>query len=130
MFKRLPLLLGAVLVLTSSVVAAQETGAAKAGVTGNWEISMQGPQGPMTRKAEFKQEGETLTGRVETRGGWADIKEGKVSGSDFSFVMEMTRGDQTFRQEYKGTLKEDGTIAGTITSPRGEMPWTGKRVTS
>ena len=129
MTKRLPLLLGALLAVTSSVVAAQEGGAAKAGVTGNWEISLQGPQGAMTRNAEFKQDGATLTGRIETRGGWADIKEGKVSGSDFSFVMEMTRGDQTFRQEYKGTLKEDGTIAGTITTPRGEMPWTAKRVT-
>lgn len=129
MTKRLPLLLGALIAFTSSVAIAQEAGAAKAGVTGNWEISLEGPQGVVTRKAEFKQEGETLTGRLEGRGGWVDIKEGKVAGSNISFVLEMTRGDQTFRQEYKGTLKDDGTIAGTITSPRGEMPWTAKRAT-
>ena len=129
MTKRLPMLLGALLVLTGSVAVAQEAGAAKAGVTGNWEISWEGPQGVMTRKAEFKQEGETLTGRLEGRGGWVDIKDGKVSGPNVSFVLEMTRGDQTFRQEFKGTLKDDGTIAGTLTSPRGEVTWTGKRVT-
>lgn len=129
MTRRLPLLLGALLALSTSVVAAQEAGAAKAGVTGSWELSWETPRGAMTMKAEFKQEGETLAGRIETRGGWQDIKEGKVAGADFSFVLEMTRGDQTFRQEFKGALKDDGTIAGTITTPRGEMPWTGKRVT-
>jgi hypothetical protein len=129
MTKRLPLLLGALIALTSSVAVAQEAGAAKAGVTGNWDLSWETPRGAMTMKAEFKQEGETLTGRLETRGGWQDVKDGKVSGSSFSFVLEMTRGDQTFRQEFKGTLKDDGTIAGTITTPRGESPFTGKRAT-
>jgi hypothetical protein len=130
MTKRLPLLLGALIALTSSVAAAQDAGAAKAGVTGNWEISWEGPQGVMTRKAEFKQEGETLTGRLEGRGGWTDIKDGKVKGSEVSFVLEMTRGEQTFRQEFKGTLKDDGTIVGTLASPRGEVTWTGTRVTT
>jgi len=129
MTKRLPLLLGALLALSTSVVAAQEAGAAKAGMTGTWELSWETPRGAMTMKAEFKQDGETLTGRIDRRGEWQDIKDGKVSGANFSFVLEMTRGDQTFRQEFKGTLKDDGTIAGSIATPRGETPWTGKRVT-
>jgi len=130
MMKRWPLLVGALLALTSSAAAAQATGAAKAGVTGNWELTWESPRGVTTMKAEFKQEGETLTGRLEGRGGWQDIKEGKVMGADVSFVLEMTRGENTFRQAFKGTLKDNDTIAGTLTSPRGdEISWTAKRVT-
>jgi phage head maturation protease len=81
----------------------------------------------MTATMELKQDGNALTGRVQTRGGWQEIKEGTVDGSSFSFVVELTRQDQTFAIRYSGTLQDDGTLKGTITTPRGENPWTGKR---
>jgi hypothetical protein len=130
MLKRIPLLLGVLVAGIGSLTHAQEAGAAKALMSGQWEVNWETPRGPMTMTMELKQDGEALTGKVETRGGWQDIKDGKVSGSDMSFVLEMVRGDQTFALAYKGTLQDDGTLQGTITTPRGERPWTAKRVES
>lgn len=128
MLKRIPLLLGLLVGGIGSLVQAQQADAAKAPMSGTWEISRETPRGPTTMKMELTQDGEALTGRVETRGGWQNIKDGKVSGSDLSFVLEMARGDQTFTLAYTGTLQEDGTLKGTLTTPRGESPWTAKRV--
>lgn len=97
-------------------------------VTGTWEMSWETPRGPMTITMELKQDGATLTGRVQTRGGWQEIKDGTIDGGSFSFTVEFTRQDRTFAMEYKGSLQDDGTLKGTLTTPRGESPWTAKRV--
>jgi hypothetical protein len=130
MFKRIPLVLSAFAAVILSIAQAQDTAAGQAAITGTWEMSWETPRGPMTMTLELKQDGSSLMGRVQTRGGWQEIKDGKVDGSSFSFVVEFTRQDQTFAMEYKGALQNDGTLKGTITTPRGENPWTGKRVES
>jgi ABC-type sugar transport system substrate-binding protein len=127
MFKRLPFVLCALTAVVVSLAQAQDTAANQPAITGTWEMSWDTPRGPMTATMELKQDGNALTGRVQTRGGWQEIKEGTVDGSSFSFVVELTRQDQTFAIRYSGTLQDDGTLKGTITTPRGENPWTGKR---
>ncbi len=128
MFKRLPFMLCTLAAVVVSLAQAQDTAADQAAITGTWEMSWDTPRGPMTMTMELKQDGDALTGRVQTRGGWQEIKDGKVDGSSFSFVVELTRQDRTFSMDYKGAIQDDGTLKGTIMTPRGESPWTGKRV--
>jgi hypothetical protein len=130
MFKRLPFMLCTLTAVVVSLVQAQDTAVDQAAITGTWEMSWDTPRGPMTMTMELQQDGDALTGRVQARGGWQEIKGGKVDGSSFSFVVELTRQDRTFSMEYKGALQDDGTLAGTITTPRGENPWTGQRIES
>lgn len=130
MIRRVSLFLGVLAVMAGSVAHAQEAGAAQAALSGTWEMSWETPRGPMTMTMELTQDGSSLTGRVQTRGGWQEIEDGKVDGSSFSFVVEFTRQDRTFSMEYTGALQDDGTLKGTLTTPRGENPWTAKRTAS
>jgi hypothetical protein len=128
MLQCIPLVLGALASVIASPVQGQDVAADQATIDGTWEMSWETPRGPMTMTMELQQDGKTLTGRVQTRGGWQEIEDGTVDGSSFAFVVELTRQDRTFALEYTGTLQGDGTLKGTITTPRGENPWTGKRV--
>jgi hypothetical protein len=128
MFKRMLLALCTFVAVLVSGTHAQDVAAEQSAITGTWEMSWDTPRGPMTMTMELEQDGAVLTGRVQTRGGWQEIKDGKVDGSTFSFVVELARQDRTFAMEYKGVLQADGTLQGTITTPRGENPWTAKRV--
>jgi hypothetical protein len=130
MFKRLPLVLCTFAAVIASLAQAQDTLADQAAITGTWETSWDTPRGSMTMTMELRQDGDALTGRVQARGGWQEIEDGKVDGSSFSFVIELSRQDRTFSMEYRGVLQDDGTLKGTITTPRGERPWTGNRVES
>jgi hypothetical protein len=116
------------LVLFAATAWSQEAKQTKAvDVTGTWEITSETPRGTMTRNVTFKQDGNTLTGSVETQGGSVPIQKGSVEGDKISFTVVMSRGDRNFEMTYTGTVDGD-TAKGTFQAPRGEVPWTGKRV--
>jgi hypothetical protein len=96
-------------------------------VSGNWQITSESPRGTMTRNVTFKQEGNKLTGSIETRDGSVPIQKGSVDGNKISFSVVMSRGGNNFEMTYTGTVDGD-TAKGTFQTPRGEVPWTGKRV--
>lgn len=58
-----------------------------ADVTGSWTSSMQSPDGSsMQITFTFKQDGDKLTGSVQTaQGGGMDITNGKIDGDHFTF---------------------------------------------
>ena len=100
-------------------------------VSGTWELTWETPRGPTTMALELRADGRTLTGRVETRAGWNDITDGTVDGSAVSFAVQITRGERSFRMQFDGKLTDDGTLEGTVNTPRGDaIPWTAKRKTS
>lgn len=74
--------------LTLSLVLASASPAlAATDVTGTWTAQMQGPNGDMTLTFHFKQDGDKLTGTVESSmGGDAfEISNGKIDGDKISF---------------------------------------------
>lgn len=100
----------AVAALSVTVVAA----AWAADASGKWNWKQRRGQNEVTQNAEFKQDGEKLTGFV--LGGpngdvKTEIKEGTVKGSDVSFVVERERNGQTFKMTFKGKIDGD-TIKG------------------
>lgn len=116
------------LALFAATAWSQETKQTKAiDVTGTWEITSETPRGTMTRNVTFKQEGDELTGSIETRSGSVPIQNGSIDGNKISFTVVFSRGGNNFEMNYVGTVDGD-TAKGTFQTPRGEVPWTGKRV--
>ena len=127
--RRAPVLaaLAAVVAFAAPVVAQSAPN-----LTGTWEITSEGPRGARTQTFMLKQDGAALTGSTEMRGRGGEggttvqIKDGKVDGNSFTFTIEMSMGERTFSQTYKGTVTGDA-MEGTITTQRGDTPFKGAR---
>lgn len=95
--------LAAFLILAATAFAAD--------VTGKWTTEFDTQIGPQKYTFEFKVEGTKLTGSA--KGGPVDhaaeteIKEGKVTGDDISFVEMFKYQDNEIRIEYKGKVSGD-----------------------
>lgn len=108
------------LVLAFVVTHAVPTSAfAATDATGTWTTQMQGPNGDMTLTFHFKQDGDKLTGSVETPMGGdpVQISNGKIDGDKITF-------DTSFNGM---TINHVGTISGdeiklSAKSDDGQMP--------
>jgi hypothetical protein len=129
--RRFATLTGAALALLIAAGApAQQKEQEKAvDVSGVWELTSQTPRGTVTRKLTLKQDGESLTGNLESPMGTVAIQDGSVKGKQISFKVLRTRGERSREITYSGTVEGD-TVRGTIKSPRGDIEWTAKRVES
>lgn len=125
-----PFALCAVLFLAlggASMLAAQESAeqaapaasAAAPDVTGTWSGDMQGPNGDMTISFHFKQDGDKLTGTVDSPMGGdpIDIQNGKIDGTKISW-----------ETSFNGmTIQHEGTVDGdemkiNVKSSDGQFP--------
>jgi len=109
------------------MIAVPARGQQTVGVAGKWETTRETPRGTMTSTFTFNVDGNKLTGTVGSQRGDTEISEGTVEGNKISFKVVMTMGDNSFEMSYSGTVEGD-TITGTMETPRGEVPWTAKRV--
>jgi len=75
------------LVLAFAITSAAPAAFAATDATGTWTAQLQGPNGDMTLTFHFKQDGDKLTGTVEsTMGGDPfEISNGKVDGDKITF---------------------------------------------
>lgn len=82
-----------------------------ADVAGQWKSEFTSPIGPLKYIYDLKADGDKLTGKAirELAGQKTEteIKEGKVSGNEVSFVEPLKVNDQDVRIEYKGKLEGD-----------------------
>jgi len=93
--------------------------ASAADVTGKWMAQVPGRNGNQDVTFNLKQAGSDLTGSVTTPAGDQQISEGKVSGSDITFVVSFEARGNTIKQEYKGTMTSDSEIKFTRSGGRG-----------
>src|SRR5262245_57259179 len=64
-------------------------------VTGDWEVTINSPQGVFPVKASFKQEGEKLTGAMKRESAGAGLTlDGSVKGKDITFKYTVKFQDQ------------------------------------
>ena len=126
--KRAILLAGLFVLVFSVGLFAQ--GAAKdkkVDVTGTWELSMEGPDGPMTVTAVYKQEGEKLTGTQASPMGGEDKLEGTVKDNVIQYTIHVDMGGQQMAIPFTGKVDGD-TITGSMTlGEMGSMNFTAKR---
>ena len=99
-----------------------------ANVAGNWKLTIdfQGQQLPVS--LELQQDGETVSGKLESMLGEGEIADGKVRGNKLSAVAKTQMQGQTLELAIIGTLEGD-ILTGTLTTPIVPMPlnFTGKR---
>jgi len=79
-----------------------------ADVSGKWTSEFDSPIGRQSYIYEFKVNGTTLTGTAtQSERGTTEIKEGKISGDDISFVELVTVEGNQLRIEHKGKVAGD-----------------------
>jgi len=97
-------------------------------VTGDWEMTVQSPQGERTMKISFVQTGESLEVKMEGFQGEEMKGTGKVKDNDieWTFTMNGPQGEMSITN--KGKVDGD-TMKGTVSlGEMGDMEWTAKRV--
>ena len=73
-----------------------------ADVSGKWTAEFDSPIGRQSYVYQFKVDGTTLTGTAtQSERGTTEIKEGKISGDDISFVELVTAEGNELRIEHK-----------------------------
>jgi hypothetical protein len=115
-------------VLSTFLMAAGLVSAAAAApsVAGTWTLSVQGsPHGDMTLGLILKQDGTKITGTFNSPHGDMDVAGEFVKGE---LKIATTAGSDDDRIVFSAQLKEDGTLAGYVSSPMGDMKWTASRV--
>jgi imidazolonepropionase-like amidohydrolase len=107
--------------------AAAPPAAGAASLSGTWTIiSSLGPQ-QITSTLTLQQQGERLTGRLENeRFGTSEISDGSATGNGFRFSTTANIGGQSISLAYEGTASGNQ-MTGTVTTPRGSIPFTGTR---
>lgn len=110
----------AILALTTGGHAAAGT------VTGTWTMAVEGgPHGNATMGLVLKQDGTKVTGTFAS----GHAPDEAVSGELVDGVLKIeTGGSSDARIIFNAKLKDDGTLAGIISSPMGDMKWTAQRV--
>jgi len=100
--------------------------AAAQDLSGKWDLTWEGRQGPQTVTMTFVQDGMNVTGTALMREEEMPLKNGMLHGDQLMFVIEFSMGERTMSQNFVATVTGD-TMTGNITTPRGENPFTGKR---
>lgn len=101
--------------------------AASRDLTGRWTLttSADGPHGAVSMEFELKQNGRKVAGRLVPPHGGEIALEGEFDAGTLSLSSSSGEG-----LTMKATLKSDGTLAGYLSSERGDMTWTATRVES
>jgi len=107
--------------------AAPPTAAGAASLSGTWTINSTLGAQQITSTLILQQQGERLTGRMENeRFGSSEISDGSANGNSFRFSTTANLGGQSISLTYEGTVSGNE-ITGTVTTPRGSLPFTGTR---
>jgi hypothetical protein len=102
------------------------TAAAAPSVTGTWTMNVTGgPHGDATMALTLEQKGTKVTGSFAS----GHSPEMAVSGEfvDGSLKIETAADKDGDQVTFTARLKDDGTLAGYISSPIGDMKWTATR---
>jgi len=110
--------------------AAQEPkkdGQAAANVTGKWSLSIETPQGPMTVALVMKQDGTKVTGTLAGPQGETAL-EGQFVDGTLTFGISFESPNGSMQLSFSAKLAADGSLAGVMSGPMGEIPWAAVRV--
>jgi imidazolonepropionase-like amidohydrolase len=98
-----------------------------ASLAGTWTLNTTLGAQEITSTLTLEQQGSRLSGRVETEGfGAGEITDGSVNGASFRFSTTGDFGGQTVSLTFEGTASGNR-MSGTVTTPRGALPFSGAR---
>jgi len=117
--------LAALLVIMLAVVI-PATAADNANVAGEWNFTVESPNGTGTPTVTFKQEGDTLTGTYKGRLGEVPLN-GTIKGNDIKFSIKVSIQGQDLQIDYAGAVDGDNMKGKVKFGEIGEGTFTGKR---
>jgi hypothetical protein len=98
---------------------------AQSSVAGPWELTINGPEGPITATATLKQDGENVTGSIETPQGVAEMK-GTYKGKALNMAFTIQGPNGAIDIKVNGEV--DGTsMKGVIDFGMGMADFTAKK---
>ena len=116
-----------VLVLIASGLAAQDKPAAKpADVAGTWDLSVTSPNGTGNRLLTLRQDGEKLTGEIESSVSTGKVV-GSVKGSTIALTATVTMDTGAFEIHYTGKVDGDKMSGDVDFGDYGRGTWSGVR---
>ncbi len=92
-------------------------------VTGTWELEIDSEAGTIRGTMTLTQDGARFRGSVQTEFGPARIRDGVVSGTEITFVVD---ADDEMTLDFTGTVDGDD-ARGTGSGPIGRLRWTATR---
>ncbi len=113
------------IVLAALMAFALSTAALAQSVTGAWDLAVQGPDGPVNATATLQQDGEKVTGEIESQAGKTTLT-GTMKGKTLSmaFTMQGPQGSM----DIKVTGEVDGaSMKGVIDFGMGMAEFTAKK---
>jgi hypothetical protein len=115
------------LIAATTGIPAQGENSRSDSVAGEWELVVRGPaaHGDLTATMELMQDGSKVTGTFGAHGRTHKIA-GQFDNRELSLETTDTPADHALTLTAK--LKEDGTLAGYLSSSMGDMQWTASRV--
>lgn len=95
------------------------------GVSGAWDLTVNGPEGPIAVTATFKQDGEKLTGAIETPQGKADFT-GTLKGKAMNISFSIAGPSGPLDVKVNGDV-DGSTMKGIVDFGMGMADFTGKK---
>ncbi|GEM_PF-262033 len=111
---------------TSAAAKAAPASAQSAGVTGDWELTINSPQGSSTAKASLKQDGEKLTGAFKSQRGELPIQ-GTIKGKEIKLTYTVKFQDQDLPITMTGQVDGDAMKGEADFGGFAQGDWSGKR---
>jgi hypothetical protein len=99
----------------------------KVAIDGKWNMSLDGPQGPMSIVMTLKLDGTKVTGMLNSQMGDTPL-EGQYADGVLNFGISFDGGGGAMQIAFAGKLTDENTLAGSLSGPMGDIPWTAARV--
>jgi len=99
----------------------------KVAIDGKWNMSLDGPQGPMSILMTLKLDGTKVTGTLNSQMGDTPL-EGQYAEGVLNFGISFDGGGGSMQIAFAGKLTDENTMAGSLSGPMGDIPWSAVRV--
>jgi hypothetical protein len=101
-------------------------------VSGDWDVTVNSPQGSNTTRVTFKQDGEKVSGVFRSQRGELPFEGGSLTGKDLKFTFTIETQGMQLPITLAGTMADDGaTMTGKADfGGFAEGDWTAKRTTA
>jgi imidazolonepropionase-like amidohydrolase len=94
-------------------------------IAGTWTLNIDIPGNPITVTAVLTQQGEKLSGTLQTPFGNSEISSGSISADGFTFKTTVNAG-QPIEVTFTGKVTGNQ-MSGVVNSPQGDAPFTGTK---
>jgi len=103
------------------------TSGAAANISGNYDITIEIPGQPTQGTLSLTQQGNILTGSLQTQYGTSNIRDGRISPDGFTFQSTVDFAGTTMEINVNGRITGDK-ISGTINTTQGAVPYSGTKI--